>query len=118
VDSLLESDRAYLAPLRRLLEARAARGDVLTYAQTAQALALQGPQTIHRLALMLEELIAEDAAAGRPLVASLVVSRAGPLPKPGFFACAAKHGIYAGDEEGAEAAAFHAAQIAALQISG
>jgi hypothetical protein len=115
MQSLDRADAARLAALRALLEARAGEARTLTYAQAAQALALEPPHTIHRLALMLEALIAEDAAAGRPLLAALVVSRTGPLPKPGFFACAAALGLYAGDEAGAEAAAFHARQLAALR---
>lgn len=118
MQSLDELDRARLPHLRALLEKQAASGRTLTYAQAAEALGLKPPHTIHRTALMLEALIAEDAAAGRPLVASLVISRTGDLPKPGFFACAALHGVYDGPEEGEEAAAFHAAQLAALQSRG
>jgi hypothetical protein len=117
VDSLHEQDRALLPRLRALLETRAAEARVLTYAEAARALALAPPQTIHRTALMLETLIAEDAAAARPLIAALVISRTGAVPKPGFFACAALHGVYDGAEEGPEAEAFHAAQLAALKAS-
>lgn len=117
MESLQETDRARLAKLRALLQERVADARVLTYAETARALGLEPPHTIHRTALMLEELIAEDVAARRPLIAALVVSRTGALPKPGFFLCAASCGVYEGAPEGPEAEVFHAAQLAALRFS-
>jgi hypothetical protein len=58
----------------------------LTYQQLADALELVPPRTIQRVAQALETLMHEDAKAGRPLIAALVVSRYGEgLPAPGFF---------------------------------
>jgi len=107
---------ADLAPrLRRLLEETARHGRTLTYQETARALELAPPQTIHRVATALERLIEEDAAAGRPLLAALVVSRTGSgLPAPGFFDCAERCGRFAGDAAGPEAAAFHARELEAV----
>jgi hypothetical protein len=43
----------------------------------------------------------EDAAADRPFIAALVISRVrGGLPAPGFFNCARRLGRFAGDPEG------------------
>jgi hypothetical protein len=65
----------------------------VTYRDLAHALGLRPPQTIHRLAMALETTMYEDAAAGRPLIAALVVSKTGRgLPQEGFFALAAALG--------------------------
>lgn len=101
--------------LRRLLEDIAAGGSTRTYQQVARALALKPPHSIHRLAVALEELMDEDAAAGRPLLPVVVVSRAGPgLPAAGFFTHAARLGRYRGQPENGAAAAFHAEELAAV----
>src|SRR5690625_4142326 len=98
--------------LRQLLREQARTGDSVTYRDLAQRLGLTPPGTIRQVAQALESLMAEDAAAGRPLLAALVVSRksrqAGPaLPAPGFFLAAQALGLFADDPAGAEAAAFH-----------
>ena len=64
----------------------------LTYRDLAAALGLRPPQTIHRLTLALEATMAEDVAAGRPLIAALVVSRTATVPQTGFFELAARLG--------------------------
>ena len=57
----------------------------------------------------LERLMEEDAAADRPFIAALAISRArGGLPAPGFFDCARRLGRFAGDPEGQDAWSFHA----------
>jgi len=61
----------------------------ITYQALAKALGLSPPNTIHQLTVALEYLIEEDVAAARPLIATLVVSRAQRgLPALGFFDCA------------------------------
>lgn len=102
--------------LRDLLMQLAERGETRTYREIAQALALQPPRTIHRLTVALERLMDQDAAAGRPLLAAVVVSRTrGGLPAPGFFAHASTLGRYHGPMRGPEAAAFHATELAAAR---
>ncbi len=84
----------------------------LTYQQLADRLQLQPPLTIHRVVQALEWTMREDAAAGRPFIAALVVSRArGGLPAPGFFDLAKRLGRYQGGERGPAARAFHADQF-------
>lgn len=74
------------AQARRLLETLPADELPLTYQQLAEALALEPPGTIQRVARALEALMREDVQAGRPLIAALVVSRRGEgLPAAGFF---------------------------------
>lgn len=97
--------------LRALLVERARRGAPATYKELADQLQLQPPQTIHRLTLLLEALMAEDAAAGRPLLAALCLSRRQQLPARGFFIAARGLGVFDGDPEGPAAAAFHAAEL-------
>jgi len=57
----------------------------------------------------------EDAAADRPFIAALVISRArGGLPAPGYFNCARRLGRFPGDPEGQDAWWFHAAELNAV----
>lgn len=102
--------------LSAYLDTLAREGRTVTYQETALALGLEPPQTIHRLALALEASMNEDAAAGRPLRAASVVSRVGDgLPARGFFAHARALGRYDGPETGADARAFHAAELEAVR---
>lgn len=104
------------ARLRRHLETLAAEGRTATYHEVVQALGVQPPHRIHRLAQALEALMDEDAAAGRPFVAAVVVSKTGPgVPAPGFFARARALGRYRGPESGPEAAAYHHRELEALR---
>lgn len=81
----------------------------ITYQALAKALKLAPPNTIHQLTMALESLIEEDAAAKRPLVAALVVSKGrGGLPAPGFFDCAQRAGCFSGEASETESAAFYA----------
>ena len=87
-----------LAPrLRELLEGLPYDRLPITYQQAAEALGLTPPHTIRRVALALEALMREDAAAGRPLIAALVVSRRGDLPRQGFFDLAVTLGRFPAD---------------------
>ena len=84
----------------------------ITYQALAKALSLAPPNTIHQLTVALECLIEEDAAAARPLIAALVVSKArGGLPAPGFFDCARRVGRFDGDPSGPDVPAFYATEF-------
>ena len=101
--------------LAAYLDNVARRGRTVTYQEAAQALGLQPPQTIHRLAMALEASMTRDVAAGRPLRAAVVVSRTGAgRPARGFFAHARALGRYQGPDQGREADAFHDAELAAV----
>lgn len=94
--------------LRAALIEQARAGVPVTYAELAARLALRPPHTIHRLALALERLMEEDAQAGRPLLAALVVSRTrSGRPAPGFFEAAHRLGAFPGDPADETAFAFH-----------
>jgi hypothetical protein len=101
--------------LKACLQRRATQGGLpISYQQAATALQLVPPHTIHRITNALEQLMAEDVAAGRPLIAALVVSKwRDGLPAPGFFECAAQLGRFAGAASGPEARAFHALELKA-----
>ncbi|SLN48470.1 hypothetical protein [Oceanibacterium hippocampi] len=100
-------DQALEARLRHYLEGLAATRRTVTYGEAAMALALAPPHTIHRVATALEIMMAEDAAAGRPLLAALVTSKVrGDMPAPGFFAKAKKLGLHDGSDHGATAEIF------------
>lgn len=97
---------------RNLLNGLATAEAPLSYQQLADRLQLQPPHTIHRVVQALEWTMREDAAASRPFIAALVVSRTrSGLPAPGFFDLAKRLGLYQGDERGAGARAFHAEHL-------
>jgi hypothetical protein len=102
-----------LAPrLRAHLQGLAIRRLPITYQEAAQALLLSPPNTIHQVTEALEQIMAEDAAAGRPFIAAMVISKArGGLPAPGFFDCAARLDRFAGDANCLDAWAFHAVEL-------
>ena len=84
----------------------------VTYQALAKALGLAPPNTIHQLTMALECLIGEDAAAERPLIAALVVSKGrGGLPAPGFFDCARRAACFHGAPLGPESAVFYAEEF-------
>jgi hypothetical protein len=71
--------------------------------------------SIHRVTEALERLMEEDAAADRPFIAALAISKAcGGLPGPGFFDCARRLGRFAGDPYGQDARTFHTAELKAV----
>lgn len=100
--------------LRAHLQAVATQRLPLTYQEAAKWLLLVPPNTIHQVTEALEQLMAEDAAADRPFIAAMVISKArGGLPAPGFFDCAARLGRFAGDATGPDARVFHAFELSA-----
>ena len=84
----------------------------------AKELLLSPPNTIHQVTQALEQIMAEDAAADRPFIAAMVISKwRDGLPAPGFFDCAARLGRFAGDPTGPDARVFHATEFnAALAL--
>src|ERR1700686_2653030 len=69
----------------------------------------------HRVPKALKRLMEEDAAADRPFIAALAISKArGGLPVPGFFDSARRLGRFAGDPDGQDAWSFHAAELNAV----
>ena len=91
----------------------AGQASPITYQALARALSLTPPNTIHQVTETLEQLMREDAAAGRPFMAALVVSKMrGGLPAPGFFDAARRLGCYAGDPSGPAAQEFHETEFA------
>jgi hypothetical protein len=106
--------------LRACLQNMAAAGLTITYGGLARLLELSLPNTIHQITVALERLMEDDAEAGRPFIAALVISKArGGLPAMGFFDCAQRLGRFAGDPNGVEARSFHATELnAALKFWG
>lgn len=75
--------------LRGRLANLAALGQTITYGDLARDLALPSP-AIQTLAALLEALMEQDAAAGRPFLAAVMEGRLGDgLPSLGFFEKAA-----------------------------
>jgi hypothetical protein len=103
------------ARVRAFLENGAKRRIPITYQELAKALQILPPHSIHRVSEALERLMEEDAAADRPFIAALAISKArGGLPAPGFFDCARRLGRFAGDPDGQDAWSFHAAELNAV----
>jgi hypothetical protein len=103
------------ARVRAFLESVAKRRILITYQELANALQILPPHSIHRVTEALERLMEEDAAADRPFIAALAISKArGGLPGPGFFDCARRLGRFAGDPNGQDARTFHAAELNAV----
>jgi len=103
--------------LRAHLQALASLRLPITYQEAAKALLLSPPNIIHQVTEALEQIMAEDAAADRPFIAAMVISRMrGGLPAQGFFDCAARLGRFAGDSTclDAYAWAFHQVEINAV----
>ena len=99
------TDENDLAPrLREWLTRVPEEAVPIPYQQAAEALGLTPPRTIQRVALALEALMREDVAAGRPMIAALVVSRRGDLPRQGFFELAVELGRFPADPALHEAA--------------
>ena len=102
--------------LRTCLQNMAAAGLTITYGGLARLLELPPPNTIHQITVALECLMEEDAEAGRPFIAALVLSKArGGLPAVGFFDCARRLGRFTGDPNGMENRSFHASELSAAQ---
>src|SRR5215470_2521220 len=100
---------------RAFLESVAKRRILITYQELANALQILPPHSIHRVTEALERLMEEDAAANRPFIAALAISKArGGLPAPGFFDCARRLSRFAGDPDGQDAWSFHAAELNAV----
>jgi len=95
-----------MTPLEARLEALAAAGQTVTYGTLARDLGLR----MAELTAELEGLMAEDAAANRPLRAALCAGKLSQgLPAQGFFLKCAELGLDVGDP-----AAFVADQRAKL----
>jgi hypothetical protein len=105
------------ARVRAFLENVAKRRTPISYQELANALQILPPHSIHRVTEALERLMEEDAAADRPFIAALAISKArGGLPAPGFFDCARRLGRFAGDPDGQDASTFHAAELHAVLV--
>jgi hypothetical protein len=103
------------ARVRAFLENVAKRRTTISYQALANVLQILPPHSIHRVTEALERLMEEDAAADRPFIAALAISKArGGLPAPGFFDCARRLGRFAGDPDGQDARTFHAAELHAV----
>src|ERR1700736_228893 len=100
------------AGARAFLESVAKRQILITYQELVNALQILPPHSIHRVTEALERLMEEDAAADRPFIAALAISKArGGLPAPGFFDSARRLGRFAGDPDSQDARTFHAAEL-------
>lgn len=90
--------------LRSVLLNCARAQKTITYRDLVAEAQVPPPHGIHKTTLALEDLIREDHAAGRPLLAALAVSRGNNgLPGRGFFHLLVELGRYNGPDRGPEA---------------
>ena len=80
------------ARVRAFLENVAKRQIPITYQELTKALQILPPHSIHRVTEALERLMEEDAAADRPFIAALAISKAIALNQS-FFPRLALHKI-------------------------
>jgi hypothetical protein len=93
--------------------------ETATYGELARHLGIPSPGSIAVLTAALEETMAADVAAGRPMRAALCAGRTRDgLPAAGFFEAATRLGRYHGPAHGPEAAEFAAAERRALFKAG
>lgn len=92
--------------VRGILIGVARRRASITYRELGALLGFEPPGVIRDVADLLEASMDEDARAGRPFLAAVVVSRAGDLPRRGFFEKARELGRYGGEPEGDRARAW------------
>ena len=113
---MADSDPGELAArLRPELERLAATRGTISYRDLAGRAGLEPPGIIRRLADALEWLMEEDAAAGRPFLAAVVLSRARPgLPAPGFFERGAALGRFNRSDDITRQERQHAAELERL----
>ena len=79
----------------------------ISYGHLARVLEVPGPGAIARLTDALEDMMREDAAAGRPFLAAMCEGKLlGGMPALGFFELAMALGRYAGPATGPEAETF------------
>ena len=101
----------FMARVKSVLGMQASRQELLTYLELADRVAMPGPQRIHRITRLLERLMQEDVAHGRPVRSALVVSRIGHgLPAEGFFDRARRLQILVNEDQ----RSFHCRQIEAV----
>ena len=110
----MTTEAELLDRLRRALESCARAERTVTYAELAEISGFPPPHRIHRMTAMLETLMREDHAAGRPLIASVAISRTGPLPQRGYFDVLRELSRYDGADSGPEAAAAHGRELTAV----
>lgn len=94
-----DTDTVLADQVRALLTDKPSAELPMTYQQVAKALGLEPPRTIQRVAKATEQLMDEDVAAGRPMMAALVVSRRDDLPAEGFFEHAVALGRFPADPD-------------------
>lgn len=92
-------ETALVARIRGILAQRDTCNPFTTYQALASVLGLLPPGTIRRVTAALEFLMREDVAAGRPMIAALVISRANDMPRRGFFDLAVALGRFPDDPE-------------------
>ena len=90
---MTEKDKDWQMRAEVALFAALKSGRAITYDALAQAASIPAPHRIHKLTLWLEQLMAEDAAAGQPLRAAILISRLHDWPARGFFDTACQLGL-------------------------
>ena len=94
-----DADTALATRIREILSRCDPDDPFITYQALASKLGLSPPGTIQKVAAALEQTMREDVAASHPMIAALVISRAGDMPRRGFFDLAVALGRYPDDPD-------------------
>lgn len=106
------TDEVERRELRRVLVAMAREQTTVTYRDLCELADIPGPCRIQRITDLLEQIVQEDLAADRPLLAAVAISRSPTcMPQRGFFQLLQRLGRYDGPDEGPVAAAFHREEL-------
>ena len=111
-----DADTVLVARIREILTRRDPDDPFVTYQALASELGLSPPGTIQQVAAALEQSMREDVATGCPMIAALVISRAGDMPRQGFFDLAVELGRFPDDPDAHRAA--WQAECAAVLMHG
>ncbi|WP_020592937.1 hypothetical protein [Kiloniella laminariae] len=99
--------------VRHTLETMARQQTTISYRQLALEAEIPGPQVIHRLTRILENILRQDHAKGEVSLAPLAVSRGEPaIPRVGFFLLLQELGSYHGSDQGEDARTHHQILVA------
>ncbi|WP_417454797.1 hypothetical protein [Kiloniella sp.] len=101
--------------IRTVLENTARKHQTISYRMLAIEAEIPGPQIIHKLTNVLEDILRQDHQNGVLSLVPVAVSRGEPaIPRTGFFILLKELGLYDGPEQGPEAIDKHTALLAEI----
>ena len=104
--------------VRACLEAVARDHTTIDYKSLAERLSIRPPGMIRKTTTLLEAIQEEDALLKQPQLVAVVIQKSGkPYPRPGFFQTLRNLGLYAGNDDGADAQMWHQNELEKVYAS-